>query len=318
MKLPIIDLHCDLLAYLEESPHRSANDRVAHCSIPQLKEGNVKSQVFAVFTKTGMDSVHKGYKQIEIFQDLVNHHFTEDLQALLAIENASGLFNEKEPLEKGLQRLRALDGTSAKPLYISLTWNMENRFGGGNATFVGLKDDGRYLLEALHGRGIAVDLSHTSDKLADGILDYISNKNLSIPLLASHSNARSVLNHPRNLPDAFAKEIIRREGLIGLNFYRPFVGKDATGFLSHIEHWLELGAEKNICFGADFFYEGDAVLSPEAAYFSRYQDATCYAHLLELFQQKLGLSENLLIGMASQNARHFIESNNNNLSLEFF
>jgi microsomal dipeptidase-like Zn-dependent dipeptidase len=314
MKLPIFDLHCDLLSYLEEGANRTPYDRIVHCSFPQLKEGGVKCQTLAVFTRTGTNSYLKGNKQIEIFKQLIKKHsievcsfdqdvlHSERINLCLAIENASGFCDEKEPLETGLNRLRALYQTKAKPIYISLTWNMENRFGGGNATSIGLKDDGRHLLEELHGKGIAIDLSHASDALAGGILDFIDYKNLSVPILASHSNARKVLDHPRNLPSVFAKEIIRRKGLIGLNFYRHFLGTSESDFVKHMEYWLELGAEKNICFGADFFYEGDTGSQAGSPYFNHYQDAGSYPRLLELLQQKLGLSETILNALAFQNA----------------
>ncbi len=323
MKLPIIDLHCDLLSYLEERPNRTPYDRRVHCSIPQLKEGGVKLQLLAVFTRTGMETVRKGSKQIEIFKNLLMHDskdvcpihkdylHSEKISLGMAIENASGFCDEEESLEAGLQRLRALYQTQAKPLYISMTWNMENRFGGGNATSIGLKADGRHLLEELHEKAIAIDLSHTSDALAEDILDYIENKKLSISLLASHSNARHLVNHPRNLPDSLAKEIIKQRGLIGLNFYRSFVGETEQGFVKHVAHWLELGGEKNICFGADFFYEGDAagfIKQDQDPYFNQYRDASCYGRLLALFQQELGISASLLEGMAYQNADNFLKS----------
>ena len=117
--------------------------------------------------------------------------------------------------------------------YIGLTHHLENRFGGGNFSKAGLKDDGKALLDYLDNKQIAVDFSHTSDALAYDILEYISKKNLKIPILASHSNYRPNFDHPRNLPDDIAKEIINQKGLIGLNFVRAFVNNKHSedGFL---------------------------------------------------------------------------------------
>lgn len=325
MVIPIIDLHCDLLSFLEENSSRTAHDPDVHCSIPQLKAGSVKLQVLAAFTRTGPDSVRKGLKQIDIFKTLpekyldFTHYPGQDdfihsnkITIALAIENASGFCDESEPLEVGLKRLRSFMQNAVKPMYISLTWNMENRFGGGNAAKTGLKEDGKYLLEELHQKKIAVDLSHTSDALADGILDYIEHKNLDIPILASHSNVRRAENRPRNLPDAIAKEIFRRKGIIGLNFFREFVGSSADDFVKHIAHWLEMGGEQQICFGADFFYEGDTPNLGQYAgmkpYFDGFEDATCYERLLELFKKELRLSDEILQGLAYRNVQNYLQA----------
>jgi len=317
-------MHCDLLSYLEIATQRTPYDPVVHCSIPQLKQGGVKLQVLAVFTRTGLDSVQSGQKQIEIYKNLPNNYPIDfcfykpeenpshslPVSILMSIENASGLWSEDEPFTEGLKRFKSLIQSNAKPLYLGLTWHEENRFGGGNAAKIGLKEEGKHLLDELDNQNIAIDFSHTSDALADGILDYLEYKNLSIPILASHSNARSVRNHPRNLPDTLAKEIFKREGIIGLNFYKGFVGTRIDDFVRHIAHWLELGGEKNICLGADFFYEADVskatLKKVELAYFPELQNAACYPYLLSLFKQELGFSYVQLNALAWQNAKKFI------------
>lgn len=320
--MPVIDLHCDLLSYLEEGSARTAHDLVAHCSIPQLKAGHVKMQTMAVFTKTGPESIAKGMKQLEIFKSLPKHYLndfystrqfddldTDRINILFAIENASGFCSEQEPLQAGLDRLNSVIQEIGKPLYIGMTWNTENRFGGGNLSKIGLKEDGKYLLEELHEKKIGIDLSHTSDALAYGILDYLENKNLSIPVLASHSNARKVVDAPRNLPDELAKEIFRRGGVIGLNFYRKFVGESPEWFTDHVAHWLELGGESGICFGADFFYEGDFPNVTSEPYFQDYQNADCYGRLIGLIKEKLGLNDDSCKKLAYDNAKAFLTLN---------
>ena len=61
-------------------------------------------------------------------------------------------------------------------------------------------------------------LSHTSDALAHDIFNHIDKHKLAVPVIASHSNFRSVSDHVRNLPDEIANEIVNRNGLIGMNF----------------------------------------------------------------------------------------------------
>lgn len=325
MNFPLIDLHCDLLSFLEISDKRTPYDSVVHCSVPQLRIGGVKLQVMAVFTRTRSDSVACGNRQIEIYKKLPIEFFTdfvfyktgEQLQnsskinISLAIENASGLWGEDESFDVGLRRFESLLQSEAKPLYIGFTWHQENRFGGGNASKIGLKEDGKHLLGEMHDLGIAVDLSHTSDALADGILDYLEYKNLKVPILASHSNARTIKHHVRNLPDAIAKEIFKRGGVIGLNFYKEFVGDQPEGFIEHIGHWLELGGEKHICFGADFFYEGDGdnpLKKIERPYFTDFQDAGSYPRLLDLLKKELRLDKEQLGNLSYRNAESFISN----------
>ena len=270
MDLPIVDLHCDLLFYLEGHKQRTPYDLPARCAIPQLRQGQVQLQTLAIFTETDSRSVVKGLNQVRIFQELPLRcpkdivHFSQEwnlqspfIAILIAFENASGFCGENESLLEGIKRLNHIINSIAKPLYISLTWNTENRFGGGALTKTGLKEDGKRLLEELHQKQIAVDLSHASDALAYEIIDYIEGHHLDIPLMASHSNARAVTSVPRNLPDEIAREIFRRGGVVGLNLYHYFIGAD-EGFLpKHIAHWLELGGEQHIALGTDFFYDPD-------------------------------------------------------------
>ena len=74
MQLPIIDLHCDLLLYLEGGKQRTACDLSARCAIPQLRDGNVRLQIMAIFAETGPDSSEKGWSQVLIYQELPFKH----------------------------------------------------------------------------------------------------------------------------------------------------------------------------------------------------------------------------------------------------
>ena len=99
---------------------------------------------------------------------------------------------------------------------------------------------------------ILPDISHASDALF-----YDTASLYDGPLVASHSDARAVCAHPRNLTDEQAREIICRGGLIGLNLCPFFLRADAdsavlSDMLRHAEHFLSLGGEKTLCIGGDF------------------------------------------------------------------
>jgi microsomal dipeptidase-like Zn-dependent dipeptidase len=234
------------------------------------------------------------------------------VQILPAIEGASSFASETEPLAQALERLESYQEAIGPPVYISLTWEGENRFGGGNCTDIGLKEDGKRLLEWMSGKGIALDFSHTSDRLAYDLFNYIEKQALDLPVIASHSNFRAISNFPRNLPDAIAREIIRRGGLIGLNFFSSFIHPtDPNALLRHVEYGLSLKGEDALAFGADFFCDADAPnllqkYQKQEAYYPNLSDASCYPGLLEQLATKLGLGEEILLKLANQNASHFI------------
>ena len=322
------DLHCDLLSYLEFAPGRSPLDKIARCSIPQLREGKVAFQALAIFSRTMPKSEESGCAQARWFRRILEEHpqslapleSPEMLEGpddgrtfvLAAIENASAFCPEDGRLAKGFERLDRIENEVGRLFYVSLTWNDENRFGGGNETHRGLKDDGRSLLEHLTGKGIAIDLSHTSHWLAADILETLDAKGLRPPLLASHSCFRSVRDMPRNLPDDIAREILRRGGVIGLNFLTPFLEPESgQGLVANVRHALSLGAAEQYCLGADFFADFDlppewhragelGYFLPEAA------DASCYPRLLEHWQETADWPENFLEGVAFDNAVRFL------------
>lgn len=328
MKNFIADLHCDLLLFLSQDPKRTAHQPEVRCSISQLQAGGVLFQVMPLFTLTEKDSAKVGRDQFSIFLKLpliypslalLNHPDRLDqilqnktIGIVAAIENASTICEEDEPLQNGFSRLEQMQKEAGIVLYVSLTWNTENRFGGGNATDIGLKGDGKRLLDFLHAKRISVDLSHTSDRLAYEIFDHIDRYSLDIPVIASHSNFRKVCLVPRNLPDDIAREIFRRKGIIGMNVIKPFVGSDpAKDFVRHVEHGLALGGEHHLCFGADFFCETDVPLpwrkkSADEYFHSGFEDGSAYPRLLYLYEHHLKLSEKILQGISSHNFRNFL------------
>lgn len=297
ISLPIFDLHCDLLSYLSQDPKRTILDPTSRCSQPQMRAGNVQTQVLAAFSASDPDDMRR---QFVLFQKLLQDPlFTPHI--LLAIENASTLIHNT-PLHQVLSELETLH-----PLYLSLTWNGDTPLGGGTGSSSRLTEKGKHLLDWMHDKKIALDFSHASDFLAEDMLSHLDIHNLHIPVIASHSNFRSITYQERNLPDWLAQEIISRKGLIGLNLFAPFVHPtDPSALLRHIEYGLSLGGENSLCFGADFFYEED-LTSLQAKYphsplfFPEYANATCYPTILS----QLPLSLSILEKIAAKNAYTF-------------
>ena len=311
---PIVDLHCDLLHYLTVAPNADPNSKEdIGCAIPYLKDGNVKLQVMAICDSSSSSGVAGAKAQCLWFNRLLNEYgvafdsisISDDLLhisrfpktfIIASIENASCLCDEDESLDLAFERLEYFIKETKRLLYISLTHHGENRFGGGNSTDIGLKDDGRKLLDYINeknDKNIAVDLSHTSDKLAFDIINHIDKSELNIPIMASHSNFRSIYNHPRNLPDELAREIIRRKGLIGMNFLRSFINPDDAGTLKkHILYGFEIAGEQAICFGADYFYtKWHPDKSRVPFFFSEHEHAGRYPQILALLDEDLSRTQ---------------------------
>ena len=325
MKHPIFDLHCDLLLYLARIPNASVHD-TEHIGVtlPYLKKGNVKLQVTALFSPTREDSLEFGKTQFQAFQELaqtapfqkLTHKdqlktIEEDsILVIPAIENASIFCDEEEKLDQGIKRLDDMLAHFGRLFYISFTHNDENRFGGGNfSDNVGLKEDGKELLQYMDGKQIAIDLAHTSDQLAFDLLNYIDAHSLDIPVIASHSNFRNLCNHPRNLPTELVQEVIRRDGLIGINFLRLFIHPSEPDRLyEHILYGLEQ-APKQLAFGADFFYR-KGIRDPERQplFFPEHEDASKYNSVLAGLKER-GITQETLQRLCWANVERFVEAN---------
>ncbi len=324
--IPIIDLHCDLLACLARNADADPNNTDdLGCALPYLREGNVKLQVMAIYSPGGEAPYDLTRSQVNWFRTLVSDYSdsvtavttASDIEKYIrsskigivaAIENSSGLCSEDEPLDLAFERLNEVIKATGRLLYISLTHHGANRFGGGNTSDRGITADGQALLEYIDGRGIAVDLSHTSDNLAHDIINHINKRNLNLRIIASHSNFRSVYDHRRNLPDELAKAIIERRGLIGMNFLRAFLHPTDPSFLiRHIEHGLKLGGRNALCFGADYFCTRD---HPDRSrvpfYFKEHEHAGKYPQILGSLEGILSAEEKS--GLASGNVREFVSS----------
>ena len=103
--------------------------------------------------------------------------------------------------------------------------------------------------------GMIIDVSHLSD---DGIYDVYNNtKN---PFIASHSNARSLCSHQRNLTDDMIKKIGHRGGLIGVNFYSSFLNNNYKSndmskiedIIDHMKYIANMGGIDSVGIGSDF------------------------------------------------------------------
>jgi membrane dipeptidase len=126
-----------------------------------------------------------------------------------------------------------------------------------------------------------IDVSHLNENGFDDVV-----KHTNKAFIASHSNARSICDHRRNLRDDQIREIINRKGFIGLNFYNDFVATHDVqfAFYKHIEHFLKLGAENVLGMGADF--DGIPI--------GVYPDAQSYVEIAEKLMNEMQLDRDIV------------------------
>lgn len=255
------DLHCDTtLEMLENESDLQTNKH--HISLQQASELDTYIQCYAGFVADnyywnggGFDHFkkHVAYlkEQIKKHKDIISFIYSkEDFEnaikkpgnyAILTMENALGLDDK-------IENVALVKEMGCK--MITVTWNGENHFCFGADYTKGLKPLGKALIREMDKENIIIDVSHANDW---GMEDILSQTNS--PIVASHSNMREIWPHKRNLSDIHFKEIVRRKGLVGINFYRHFLGGEFStveNIAKHIDYMLSLGGEDIIAMGSDF------------------------------------------------------------------
>ena len=237
----VFDLHCDTATELYRRK-RSFDSAKTHINGENIK-GHRLTQCFAVFFNDKKEFPDP-WGFFDAVTDMVFPSlFREGLTPLLTVEGAGVLSCDPHWADR-LSR--------ANCRMVGLVWNGKNPWATGAATddSAGLTDLGKTaVLELIH-RNIAVDVSHLSAAATEEILHLTD-----APVVASHSNAKAVCNHVRNLSDSVAREIFARGGLVGLNLYPDFLAEgEATcdDILRHAEHFLSLNGTKGLALGCDF------------------------------------------------------------------
>lgn len=135
--------------------------------------------------------------------------------------------------------------------FAMLTWNYENKYACGAAAdqSKGLTSQGKEMVKTLTDQEIVLDISHLSDQGAEDLFELTDR-----PVMASHSDVRMVWDMPRNIQKNHLQELIRRKGIIGMNFFAPFVGEkpQISDLLKHMDAVLEMGGEDALAIGSDF------------------------------------------------------------------
>jgi membrane dipeptidase len=118
----------------------------------------------------------------------------------------------------------------------------------------GLTERGRELVGAIHRARAVVDVSHASDLAVRDILELARAHH--VPVVATHSNARRLAHHPRNLTDEQIRAIAELGGVVGVSFHAPFLAAGRRAELEdvvrHVVHMIELVGAEHVAIGSDF------------------------------------------------------------------
>lgn len=186
-----------------------------------------KNDDWAVFCRTGAEA-EQAFAQ-------------KKTAAFLSIEGADMIGCTLEGLEQAFEM-----GVRA----INLTWNHANILCGTTEEEPqrGLSPEGKAFARRMQELGMLVDVSHMSDAAFWDVAELATK-----PFVATHSNARALCGHVRNVTDDMFKAIAAHNGTVGINMYRTFLGEPTTvdTVVAHIEHFLSLGGEKNVAMGGD-------------------------------------------------------------------
>ena len=260
----MIDLHCDTMMQLLDHPDSGDLYRNTwKIDIEKLQKAHSKIQDFALFINMGetndpygryeemrnlcVSQIHNYGEHIQhvlSYQDVESVYKSGKIGALMSIEEGGVLGGDLNKLKQAYQ-----DGVRL----ITLTWNYPNGLGEPHCgeQHKKLTSKGVEFVEAMQDLGIIVDCSHLNDAGTEQLGDI-----LDVPFIASHSNAREVTAHTRNLPDHLIKLIANKGGVIGLNFAQSFLGTSPISRIEDIvKHGLYLinkGGEDVVALGTDF------------------------------------------------------------------
>ncbi len=260
----MIDLHCDTIMQLLDHPDSGDLYRNTwKIDIEKLQKAHSKVQDFALFINLGKTNdpydryeemrnlcttqIHLYGEHIQhvlSYQDVESVYESGKIGALMSIEEGGVLGGDLDKLKQAYQ-----DGVRL----ITLTWNYPNNLGEPHCgeQHKKLTPKGIEFVEAMQDLGIVVDCSHLNDAGTEQLGDI-----LDVPFVASHSNAREVTAHTRNLPDNLIKLIANKGGVIGLNFAQSFLGTSPVSRIDDIvKHGLYLinkGGEDVVALGTDF------------------------------------------------------------------
>jgi membrane dipeptidase len=237
---------------------------LGHIDFPRMRDGGVDCQVFAISSvrgrtrpyalRTAMEMIEVFYSECDAHPDAITPVTTHreiveaaakgKIAAMLSIEGA-GIIEGKVRILSVFHRLGVRMVGLVHSLRNELADGVADERTGGRLSELGVE-----AVEELDHLGILIDVSHLSDPGFWDLIDIAKG-----PLMASHSNARAVCEHPRNMTDDMISAMADRGGVMGMNFAPGFVHQThatVQGVVDHIDHIMNLVGPDHVGLGSDF------------------------------------------------------------------
>ena len=246
---PTIDTHVDIPDdYMRDARFDVGTETQLRVDLAKMERGGLDAAFFVIYVEQGpltaegyataMATAERKYSAIEMMVerypdrirlatspgDVVANHDAGLLSALIGIENGYSLGRSLDALDAAHARgARYLGLTHTGHNAICTSSGTRPEFGDEPAGDRGLSGFGRSVVLRANALGMMVDVSHASDACVRDVLAVSA-----APVIASHSSARALVDHPRNLPDDLLRAIAARGGVVQAVAYREFVKSDAA------------------------------------------------------------------------------------------
>lgn len=273
--MKVVDMHCDTIGELWKAEKAgkpiSLRSNSLHIDLKKMQKGDYLLQNFAMFVFLGRekDPLVNVLEMIDVYNramaenaDIIGPVLKyEDIEKNRAAGKLSGMLTIEEGavLKGNPYVVRSLYQLGVRML--TLTWNFENEIGYPNtivkakdydpSRHYGLKPEGIEIVREMNRVGMIVDVSHLGD---DGFWDVV--KYCDGPFVASHSNARAVCNHTRNMTDDMIRALADKGGVMGLNFCGDFLNPNGKSrvedMVRHAKHIINVGGSDILGLGTDY------------------------------------------------------------------
>ncbi len=269
---PLVDGHNDLpwAIRISESPRDVGafdlrGPTPFHTDIPRLRAGMVGAQFWSIYVP--IDAVEEGAAKVQLEQiDIANQVFAsypdafEPAYTASDVERAFGNgriaslmgMEGGHAIENSLGALRAFFQAGAR--YMTLTHSANTDWADsatGLPTHDGLTRFGEEVVREMNRMGMLVDLSHVAPSTMHDVLDIAE-----APVIFSHSSAKAVTDHPRNVPDDVLRRLPDNGGVVMVTFVPSFVTDDGNATLAdvadHIDHVKAVAGAEHVGIGSDF------------------------------------------------------------------
>ncbi|MGN6334249.1 MAG: dipeptidase [Motilibacteraceae bacterium] len=238
---PVVDGHNDLAWAMREhcgydlaAVDLRGGEPALQTDLPRLRAGGVTGQFWSLWvpcTPDGPEAVRRTHEQVDFVEQLVAAfpdtfslcRTADDVDATIAAGRIASLMGIEggHSIDSSLDELRRLHARGAR--YMTLTHN-ENVPWADSATdeplLGGLSDFGRDVVREMNRLGMFVDLSHVSADVMRDALEVTA-----APVIFSHSSARAVCSHPRNVPDDILASLALNGGVCMVTFVAFFVSQ---------------------------------------------------------------------------------------------